>query len=242
MQVLHNLMLGFNQDDSDGGRVNRLIVFPHVFLDEVPQLRHHLDAGIAGPAHDEGEESFLLLRVLFRTGLLEGPDDVIFNEHTIVQGLQGKQIAPGGVEVWHIGNAAQCHDEVVEVQRARGGDYPAGIKVNLADAGPDKVEPVPPVQSPDGIGDVAGLDACHGYLVQQGGEQEEILFAHHGGFHVLISVQRRDQVAQGVRAAEPAPQYQYLSAAHVQFSMCRTLQAQQPLQDFPEQRHGDPGQ
>jgi hypothetical protein len=52
--------------------------------------------------------------------------------------------------------------------------------------------------------------------MEQRRKEKEILIAYHRGFYVFISVQRRDEVPQDIRAAKSAPQYQDLSAAYVQ--------------------------
>jgi hypothetical protein len=52
--------------------------------------------------------------------------------------------------------------------------------------------------------------------MEQWGKKKEILIAYHRGFYILISVQRRNQMPQDIRATKSAAQYQDLLAAYVQ--------------------------
>src|SRR3990172_6347036 len=202
MHVLQKAVLVLDKQETDLSWVNPGVILKEKTEDEVPHRGDELDPGGPPPGHGKGQES-----TPFRIGfcLLKKGDEMVPDSDAVVQSLEGEDMGGGGGELAGIGYAPQGQDQVVIGQKPPVRvDHPL-LQVNGLHLRLDEGEMSLAPQAADGVGDVTGLNAPRGYLMEKGGEEEKVLPAHQDDVHGLFS-QGPFKVEGSIYPPEASPQ------------------------------------
>jgi hypothetical protein len=87
-KLRQNSLPGLEQDDLDLLRLH-VAVAPGRLPDKGVYLRRHLDAGVAAPRYNEGQQLAPLFRIALNLRPLQNADKVVAQEEGVSQGLEG---------------------------------------------------------------------------------------------------------------------------------------------------------
>ena len=158
MNAAQDLVAGLDDHQAIVARLDPAITRDDTGRKEVFELGDQLDAGVTATDHAHGQHPPAALPVGLMISVLGQVDQVIAQEHGIVEPLVVQRVLLDAGNAEGRRHAADRDHQPVIVDGALGEDHPPAGQVDVADGVAPEAEPSGPSDIPDRLDDVAWLD------------------------------------------------------------------------------------